>query len=139
MTNAKQIPCGILERELAHAPGLVLRFGEVAFGRECERGKFLIERVCVRHAPVTARAISRGRKIGLLLEMDDEVSPSQNLVAVIVVTSPETQRLIERARAADILGGEDGFRSFSCHCCCLSSALSIEIQPGGRSIVARTA
>src|SRR5215467_14751019 len=47
--------------------------------------------------------------------MHHETSAAEDVVAVVVVSGPEAQRLVELARAAYILRGEDGFWSFVRH------------------------
>jgi len=49
------------------------------------------------------------------LEMDHQVPSSQDLVSLIVVPGLEPEGLVERARSADVLRGQNWFCSFSRH------------------------
>src|SRR5580765_2574149 len=117
VANPNQIARGVLERELAHAPWLIGRRAQAreALRGQAERLEFPVQPVRVGHAPVAARAVRARFEILACLEMDDQVSSSQDVVMVVVVSRLEAEGLVEGACSTDIGRGKDGLRPFSWH------------------------
>src|SRR5262245_35653177 len=114
MPNPDQVPRRVLERKLPHAPRLVerLRQRRAAFGRETERGELVIKLIGIGDAPVAAGLVGFRHEIVAGFEMNAELTPSEDLVTVVMITRLEAKRFVERPGTSNIGCRENGLRSF---------------------------
>ena len=115
-----QVARRIDNRELTHAPGLMLRSGEPrnAAQWQLQRRELRVELVGIEDAPVAGRVVRLRGQLALEKEVHHEVPAGHDLVGPRRLAFPpglESQPLVELARLFEISRRQDGFRSFRSH------------------------